>query len=193
MNIRSASLVVLLPLLVACGDDGGPTAPPLPVTVSGTIQNVNGATIPANARVLVIWEVSSGSPDYAYVWGEGTVHSNGTFSIVFAENPPAAALNNGQLGVGLLVLTTDQNIDEGQLPDTFDAQALLGISEDHAVIFTKNLTGAAAADWPGRFAGYGVGEVERSTTTFDSFRKVGFDQLRIVVDDFEKLNPPNWT
>ena len=194
MGARHGAFVLLAPLLAACFESSvGPRAPALPVTMTGTIQNLNGATIPANARVLVLWGVSAASPDYSYVWGEGTLTQNGTFSITFEENPPAAALNANQLGVGLLLLTTDQTLSVGQLPADYQFDGLLGISENHSVIFAQNLTGAAAKDWPGRFAGFGVGEVERRTTGFDTFKPVGLDALRIVVDELTNLTPPNWT
>jgi hypothetical protein len=40
--------------------------------VTGTIQNNSQASIPPDARLVVAWGVSSGSPDYSYVFGEGT-------------------------------------------------------------------------------------------------------------------------
>src|SRR5687768_4596737 len=92
MRLRALALVTALSLVASCGDDGI-TAPQLPVTFSGTIDIQNGTTVPANARVLVLWGVSAGSPDYSYVFGSGTLGANGTFTITFTENPPAAALN----------------------------------------------------------------------------------------------------
>jgi hypothetical protein len=41
--------------------------------------------------------------------------------------------------------------------------------------------------------GVSLPEVQRSTTTFDSFVDVGLDDLVIVVDDIANLDPPNWT
>jgi hypothetical protein len=35
--------------------------------------------------------------------------------------------------------------------------------------------------------------VERSTSGFDSFRKVAFDAVKLIVDDLANLDPPNWT
>ena len=175
-----------------CSDD--PVSPtPLPVTFSGTIQVNNGTTVPANARILVLWGVTAGSPDYDYVFGSGTMGSNGTFTITFTEAPPAAALNQNQLGVGLVILTTDQNLQQGQVPATYTYPGLLGISEDYSIIFTQNLSAELQADFPGRFNGYGLGEVERSSTTFDSFKSVPRDALKLIVDDLANLNPPNWT
>jgi hypothetical protein len=193
MTYRGIGLLLAASLVTGCGGDDGPTAPRLPVTVSGTVAVLNGTTIPANARVVVLWGVSSGSPDYSYVYGSGTVSPTGTFSITFAAEPPAEALNNGQLGVGLVILTTDQTLADGKVPSTYSFPGLLGMTVDHSVIFSKNLSAELAASWPGRFAGFGVGLVERSTTTFDSFKVSSLTSLRLVVDDLAKLHPPNWT
>jgi hypothetical protein len=145
--------------------------------------------------VLVFWGVSATSPDYTYVWGSGTVGTNGAFSITFDEEPPAAALNVNQLGVGLVVLTTDQELQEGQLPANYPTTNVIGISEDHSIIFTRNLDPELLQEieWAGRFNGYGLGEVERNNAGFDSFRSVARDALRLIVDDIANLNPPNWT
>ena len=192
MRLRALALVTALSLVASCGDDDI-TAPQLPVTFSGTISIQNGTTVPANARVLVLWGVSAGSPDYSYVFGSGTLGANGTFTITFNENPPAAALNQNMVGVGLVILTTDQTLGEGQVPANYTFPGLIGMSEDHSIIFTQNLTAELAADFFGRFNGYGLGEVERSTTTFDSFKCVARDALKLIVDDVANLRPPNWT
>jgi len=189
--MRTTLLLCALPLALACSDDPVGVGPP--VTVSGTISVQNGATVPANARIVILWGVSSGSSDYAYVWGTGTVSSTGAWSVTLPTEPPAAALNDGRLGVGLVLLTTDQGLADGQVPDNYAWPGLLGMSEDHSVVFTKNVSAAMAADWPGRFDGFGVGLVQRSTTSFDSFTRVGLGDIVIVVDDLANLNPPNWT
>jgi hypothetical protein len=138
-----------------------------------------------------LWGVSSGSPDYSYVFGTGTVNQNGAFSITFDESPPAAALNNGTLGVGLVLLTTDQTLVEGQVPSSYAFPGVLGFTEDHSIIFRG---GTTSINWAAAFPlGYGVGLVERSSTGFDSFSLTGLDDLRLVVDDLQNLNPPNWT
>ena len=153
MRMRQIALLATATLLGACGDEPtGLVSNELPVTISGTIQIRNGSTIPANARVLVLWGVSSGSPDYDYVFGEGTVAPvPGTFSVTFTANPPDAALNNGTLGVGLVILTTDQALAEGQVPATYQFPGLLGLSEDHSVIFVKSAVSATDLTWGPRF------------------------------------------
>jgi hypothetical protein len=192
MTSRSLALLFAASTCIACGGDDGPTAPSLPFTVSGTVVVRNGTTIPSNARVLVLWGVSATDPDYSYVYGTGTVTPAGTFSITFDAEPPAAALNNGQLGVGLVILTTDQTLAQGQVPASYTYPGVIGMTADYSIIFTKNLS-AGAPTWASRFAGYGVGLVERSTTDFDSFKVTSSTSLQLIVDDLSKLHAPNWT
>ena len=188
MRLRSLA-VLAAPLLLSCGDE--PTGVSLPITVSGVLSGPDAASVPPNARVLVVWGVTAGS-DYSYIFGSGTVGTDGRFSITFNAEPPAAALNNGRLGVGLLVLTTDQTLGDGRVPDGTPPPPVLGLSEDHSIIFAKGTQ--SQVDWAANFSnGYHVGEVQRSTTGFDSFTRVGPDDLVIVVDDLANLNPPNWT
>jgi hypothetical protein len=191
MSLRARALMMLAGVALAgCSDSTGP-ADAVAVTVTGVIENRNAATIPANARVVVLWGVSSGSPDYSFVFGTGTVSPGGEFSISFDGPPPAAALNNGTLGVGLVLLTSDQSLGEGQLPSNYSFPGLLGFTEDYSIIYRS---GTAGIDWAADFPpGYSVGEVQRSNVGFDSFIRVGLDDLRLVVDVIQNLNPPNWT
>ncbi|HET9425594.1 MAG TPA: hypothetical protein VFO55_09495 [Gemmatimonadaceae bacterium] len=192
MRIRALPVLAALSLAAACGTDA-PTGPQLPATFSGTIEVRNGTTIPANARVLVLWGVSATSPDYSYVYGTGTVGANGTFTITLPAVPPDAALNLNQVGVGLVILTTDQNLAEGMVPSGYAYPGLIGLSENHSIIFTRNLSPDLSAKWYGRFDGYGLGEVERSTTGFDTFKVAAPNTLEIVVDAMANIRPPNWT
>ena len=188
MSLRAPALMMVAGVALAGCSDA--TDPGDAVTVSGVIENRNAATIPANARVVVLWGVSSGSPDYSFVFGTGTVSPGGEFSITFDGPPPAAALNNGTLGVGLVLLTSDQSLGEGQVPSNYGFPGVLGLTEDHSIIYRS---GAPGIDWAAACPpGYSVGEVQRSNVGFDSFIRVGLDDL-LVVDVIQNLNPPNWT
>lgn len=183
----------LLPLAIACGDD--PTAPVTQITFTGTTTIRNGSTIPSNARVVVIWGVSATSPDYSYVWGTGTINPAGAVTITFNGPPPAGALNLGQVGVGLVVITTDQNLAEGVLPANYSTQSVIGASEDYSIIYTTGLTTqtTTAIPWTARFNGYGLGKVERSTTGFDTFAVADPSTLKLVIDAIANIHVPNWT
>jgi hypothetical protein len=79
--------VVLTAALAGCNDSTHSSAG---FVVTGTIQNSTQAPIPLNARLLVAWVVSSESPDYTYVFGEGTLDpAAGTFRIQLAQAPPS--------------------------------------------------------------------------------------------------------
>src|SRR4051812_11294910 len=53
-------------------------------SIAGRIRFKKDVVVPPNARVLVVWSVSSGSPDYLYVYGEGTIRmADSTFKVVF--------------------------------------------------------------------------------------------------------------
>ena len=164
MRLRSLAALAL-PLLLSCGDD--PTSVTLPITVSGVLAGPNAASVPPNARILVVWGVTAGE-DYAYIFGSGTVGTDGRFTITFNSEPPAEALNNGRLGVGLLLLTTDQTLGEGRVPDGTPPPAILGLSEDHSVIFAKGTQ--TQIDWAADFPN-GVSR-RRGAAIHDGFRFV---------------------
>jgi hypothetical protein len=194
MRLSRLLLAAALPVAIACGDDG-PTAPVTQITFTGTTTIRNGTTIPSNARVLVLWGVSATSPDYSYVFGSGTINSAGNVTITFNGPPPAGALNVGQLGVGLVVITTDQTLAEGVVPANYSFPGVIGLSEDYSIIYTSELTAetTAAIPWTARFNGYGLGKVERSTTGFDSFAAVDPSTLKLVIDALANIHVPNWT
>jgi hypothetical protein len=194
MRNLTRAVAVAAVLSTGCGDSSTGLKPnALPVTISGTIQVRNATTVPANARVLVLWGVSATSSDYAYIFGEGT-QSNGQFSVTFTQNPPAAALNNNRLGVALVIVTTDQTLAQGQVPGNYAFPGLLGAMEDHSIIFINEAGAQTGVTWESRFpAGYSLGEVERSTTGFDSFKRVALNLARVVIDAINNINVPNWT
>ena len=144
-------------LLGACGEENNP---PPAFVVSGTIQNNTQAPIPTHARVLVVWVVSSGSPDYSYVLGEGSLDPGSvTFSIAFNQPPPLEALNDSALGVGIIMVTTNQSIGNGDDISAVPETELIGAAGQYAVIYVRNPQQAAQhCDWAGDFeTGYGVG------------------------------------
>ena len=194
MKPRLLAVAALLPLAISCGESG-PTAPVTQITFTGTTTIRNGTTIPANARVLVVWGVSATSPDYAYVFGSGTINSSGAVTLTFDGPPPTAALNLGQLGVGLVIITTDQTLAEGMLPANYNYPGLIGASEDYSIIYTDDVSSDIASNitWTTQFNGYGLGKVVRSDTSFDSFTIVEPSTLKLVIDAMSNINVPNWT
>lgn len=195
--------ILILVSLLAVGSCDGPTEPGPGEepgddgsTVGGTIQNNVQVAIPADARIVVGWAVSSGSPDYTYVFGDGTIdRSNGTFEVTFEGPPPVAALNAGVLGVGIIVATTDQEVGTGDdLADVLESE-IVGAAGAYGVIYVADTDGAAASrSWAEEFgAGYGVGMGQEVPGSFDAFIPVGASGAVLVIDDLENIDFVNWT
>jgi len=181
--LRTAT-ALLLCFSYACGDEddvgsGG-------VSLSGSIT---GEAPPTAAKVSVVWSVSSGSPDYAYVFGDGDF-SGGQFTLNFVEKPPVEALNSYGVGVGFVVLVPDDvEISEGVLDD--ESLPIQGISNDHSVLWIA--PAASGPDWAEDFdTGYGCGACVPAAEgeTFDSFEPVSCDE---VVIDTGDVGVCNWT
>jgi hypothetical protein len=186
-------LALVLPLTAGCGDDPTGSSDGL-LTVGGSVVNPTGQPIPANARVIIGWVVSSTGEDYTYLFGEGTVAGN-AFRITLRQPPPAAALNAGNLGVGIVLLTADPNIHSGvHLEDVLvDPAQLLGATGRFAVIYTAS--GAAQTrDWAAAFdPGYGVGTGVERAGDFDAFEPVAPTSMELIVDDLDNIDFVNWT
>src|SRR3954462_68091 len=71
----SASLALALAAtLGGCGGDStGPGEGASQVTASGTLVGPKVADLPEGAHLVVLWTVSAGTPDYVYVFGNGTI------------------------------------------------------------------------------------------------------------------------
>lgn len=192
MRIQSALIATLLVAsAVACGDSNDPGTG---FVVSGTIQNNTGSPLPANTRVLVAWTVTSGTPDYSYVFGEGTINpANGTFQIQFDQPPPAPALNTGQLGVGIVFATTNQTVGTGVHVDDVAVEELIGAAGRHGVIFIGDPSiqiPGWAADFP---TGYGVGVGVDVENDFDQFQPASQSSVVLIIDDLANIDFVNWT
>ena len=198
MRLRAVTATVFTALaLVACGDSPTGTGIELPYVVSGPLENRTGAPIPEGARVVVLWGVSSGSPDYAYIYGHGTIdRATNRFSVTFDAAPPAEALNQPQgLGVGLVLVTTDAALADGRLPADYDTSKIIGASGQHAVIYLAGSPSQAPTGWPRSFRrGFNVGEgITIPNSSFDGFAPIAADALRVIVDDLANIDFVNWT
>jgi hypothetical protein len=184
-------LLLVTSAAAGCNDSNGSSDHVF--VVSGPITNVSGQPIPSNARVVVAWVVSSGSPDYTYIHGEGTVEGS-SFSVSLSP-PPAAALNQGQVGVGIPVLTTNAGLRTGvRLEDvSVSPEELLGATGQFAVIY-KATDAVTYVDWADAFPlGFGAGHGVERPGDFDAFEPVAPTSLELIVDDFENIDFVNWT
>ena len=186
------SVLFFTAIAAGCQDGTGPGG----FVVTGHIQNNTQAAIPANARLVVVWGVSSGSPDYGYVFGAGTIHRfNGTFRIQLDQSPPLEALNAGELGVGLIVVTTDQLEDGDIITSSSQMTGVLGLTGQHAVIFVADTNATQVRAWAGAFdVGYSVGVgVEVPDEVFDIFVPGSRSSPVLIIDDLANIKVVNWT
>lgn len=163
-------------LLVACSGGGGTAGTNLgqdPGASGGfSVRATDTASAPAGSKVVVLWSVSSGSPDYLYAFGSGTLNGS-QVSISFPSSPPEEALNGGVLGIGLLAVI-DGDLPEGRVQD-FDESKVRALSAHHAVVYRANASGSLLetgwdASFPVGFAcGRCVPKEPDSESPFDSF------------------------
>ncbi|WP_437274949.1 hypothetical protein WME90_27265 [Sorangium sp. So ce375] len=171
------------------GEGGGGTGG---FTFSGPIT---GETVPEDATVVVIWPVSSSSPDYAVSFGKGSV-SGATFTVGFGSAPPRVALNRSGVGVGIVaLLPPGTQLPEGKLdPETVDI-TLLGVSPRHAVIW-RDASGEGLG-WSDSFPdGFACGKCVDSPPGegFDFYEPVDCSQVEVqTTSDADSLDGCNWT
>jgi len=186
-----ATLAVSLTVLAACGDSNGSSDDAF--VVSGPLTNVSGQPVPANARVVVAWVVTSADPDYAYIYGEGTVEGD-AYRVSFPAAPPTVALNAGEIGVGIVLLTSGNGLHSGmRLEDAPANTVLLGGTGNYAVIY-KAVDAVTRVDWADPFPlGFGAGVGVDRPGDFDAFAPTGATGLELIVDDIDNIDFVNWT
>lgn len=165
--------------------------------VTGHIENRTQASIPANARLLAVWGVTAGSPDYSYVFGEGTIDPLlGTFRMLFDQPPPIKALNRGALGVAFIMATTDQSLQVGDsIGNSYPVTEIIGVTGQYAVIFVQNRD-TLMSTWVDAFDdGYsvGVGVKALPTEVFDTFAPTSRSSAVLIIDDLANIDIVNWT
>jgi len=201
-SLLAVPALLLAFVLAACGDDD-PVNPPATgvYTVSGKLKCNKATTVPADARVLVAWSVSSGSPDYMYIYGEGTANmADSTFRVTFDSLPPADALNRYGLGVGLVFVTTNKAIAEGKYvgmaADSLFEGAFVGGAPDYAVIYINGSPDSVALgrSWAKKFqTGFNTGKGVRTTGTFEEFEPTPATGIEMIIDELSNLDWVNWT
>ena len=193
-TLLSGLLSLTLPVLLSCGES---TDLDLDSSfrVTGTIRNNTQTNVPADARLVVAWVVTSG-PDYTYVFGEGEVHAaGGTFELVMREPPPAPALNGGALGVGVIVATTDLSVSIGDDLKEVPQEDIVGAAGSYGVIYVSDHAAATAAwPWVADFEpGYAVGIGEAVPGSFDHFAPISASDVVLVIDHPDNIEFVNWS
>jgi len=188
-------LAVLAWSAIGCGDDGGggggtpdaPTqvdaaidgalidAPMGALTVSGTVATGG----PATGVTVVLWQVTSGSPDYTWKYGMGT--SSGTmFMVTVGMTPPAEAINSYGVGVGIVgLLPAGTTIPDGMV--TSSQLMTASFSDRYAIIYRAPTANAGVVPWITPFPeGLSCGRCVDEATGFDTFTPVACPMVQII-------------
>jgi hypothetical protein len=175
---------LLLALSAVIGCESSSPRPTSGGAVSGSVDEAVGGE---GRTAALIWMVSTGSPDYAYKLGEGTI-AKGKFSITLAGDPPAEAINSFGLGIAMvLVPPPGEAWPDGRLPQSVFNSTIAGISARNSVIWrTKSLdfgdAGIPADFWGSDFPpglSCGVCTPAPPGSSFEEFAPSACDQLRI--------------
>jgi hypothetical protein len=194
--VRRLAMAAVVAAAVSAGCDTA-SGPAPQFVVSGPVQNNTQAAIPAGARVVVVWGVSSTSPDYSYVFGEGSLSPDGTsFQVRFDQPPPVEALNGAVLGVGMVVVTTNQAIGTGDDLSTIPQSDIIGVAGQYGVIYVADPDKATqvrgwAAEFP-RGLSVGIG-VSVPDSAFDKFAPESPSNVVLIIDDLANIHIVNWT
>lgn len=147
--------------------------------------DVVGSDIPADADLIVLWAVSSSSPDYAYEYGDGS-SSGPRFTLSLADAPPPdLALNDygagRRVGIGFVALVPSGSAPPEGVLDPDAELTLLGTSAT-PIIWREGAPGGDLS-WAALFeeATYECGRCVPAGEgeTFDTFEPVDCDQLDI--------------
>lgn len=165
--------------------------------VEGEVRARDGQALPDSGTVVITWVVSAGPEDYVFVYGMGT-QRGAEFVVQLDAPPPAEALNNATLGVGVVLLVPeDSAVSEGRIEGReFEEGALevVGVAGRYAVIYRAGEEpGLAWADeFPLGFScGRGVDAV--TSQDFDTFEPVDCSTLVLDIGDLESADFVNWT
>jgi hypothetical protein len=176
------------------GNDTGTDVSSDGFTISG---NYSGTDIPAGSKIAILWMVTSGSPDYAYKLGEGTM-GDGSFSITLPEPLPSECVNSWGAAVGLVVaMRSDLTIPDGEIEGD-EPEGLLGVSARQAIIWREAALDGNGPSWANDFSvGYSCGQCVPTGETFDAYEPANCDDS-IVIDGLDGLDGEepefcNWT
>jgi hypothetical protein len=191
---RFLTLASVLAAFVACSGGAGTPVNPSPGGAGGVVSVTASSqgSLPSGGKVAVVWEVSSGDPDYAYIFGTGSVQG-AQASLSFEAAPPADALNAGKFGLGL-VIVVDQStpLPDGKMKGelTFPISAA---APDYAVIYRNTTETLLENGWDKDFPqGYACGQCVHHDSGFDTFAVVDCSAVKLV--PYSKgLKGCNWT
>lgn len=218
--LRSAPLLLMLAvMLVACSDEVAPIGPTdSKVKVSGRIENPLGLELPSTTKLIVVWSVSTSSPDRNYIYiPTSPTRTGDSFSFLLPDSLADIACNTRGTdpsdslymrgGVGIIVLIDDPEgllIDglvlEGPGGDSVLAYRtfLKGAVDNSAVIYRKGSSKAVSAwrPWLDTFPqGFKMGRGVKMDVGFDIFAPYSTSEKPVLRIDTsgKSFTFPNWT
>lgn len=208
-NCFFAMVICTACALAACSDTTTPatTFPTYKYSFTGRISNPKNLTIPNDAYLSVVWEVSKGEPDYGYFYGEGYLdRTKNTFTIGFNEDLPVEALNRNDSNVGGLGVAGVQLLTSPTSKPKLIGKQLSEPSEkDYKVWGGMNWSGiiyiggdSSKVDWRSwakNFKqGYNYAIGVDNGTTFDDFAPADTKDIVLLIDTVKSsFRFPNWT
>jgi hypothetical protein len=187
VKLRWIGVLLITYLASGCSED--PTQPGESIVISGS---VSGSALSANARVLAAWIVADASPEFLYVFGEGSIDSAaGTFEFRLDRPPPPEGLLVGGIGIGYIIVTSNQTATAGTFLSSVPEGELLGAAPQHAIIYRS--TEAQVTDWLAAFpSGLSIGEGVDLPGAFDGYVPSAVDEVEIIIADWASLSWVNW-
>ena len=199
--------------VAACGgqDHGDPQASAPPLALEASL----GSAPDEASEAVVMWNVTSGEPDYLYLWGRASVEGD-SFKLVLHSRPPAAAMNNSGLGVGMIMLAPrsagfrdgmQSDADEG-LYENFrgasERQAIIYVDREQANARIEAMSSTLTADelksarehWLFDFPpGYscGTARAAQSGEAFDGYAPIDCSKVEVRLGKLEEFEFPNWS
>ncbi|MBS1560227.1 MAG: hypothetical protein JSS89_01345 [Bacteroidetes bacterium] len=218
--LRSAPLLLMLTvMLVACSKDVAPTGPTdSKVNVSGRIENPLGLELPSTTKLIVVWSISTGSPDRSYIYVPSSpTRTKDSFGFWIPDsladiacntrgtNPSDSLYMRG--GVGFIVLVDDPDalLKDGLVLSGPSGDSVLthrtflkGAVDNSALIYRKGSSKAVSAwrPWLDTFPkGFTLGRGVPMDVGFDIFVPYATSEKPVLrIDTSAKsFTFPNWT
>lgn len=209
------SMAVLVAFAVnACSDDDAAATPvvkPL-IGLTGALSNPNNISIPPTVKLVAIWNVYEGSPDYIYAFGFGTLSSDRkSYSFSLNDVPPEIALNGEgvdpaspeffRLGVAYLVLLDDPM---NKIPSNMmlssegppEGTQVYGAVDNTGIMYVRTNGDVDDKQWALQFPqGYSIGVGVRVEDGLDKFVPTNETSRPLLIDtsrNLEAFTFPNW-
>lgn len=218
--VRSALLLLMFTvMLAACANEVALTGPTdSKVNVSGRIDNPLGLALPSTTKLIVVWSVSTGSPDRSYIYvPSSSTRTADSFGFWLPDslvdqacntrgtNPSDSNYMRG--GVGFIVLVDDPDglltnglVLSGPSGDSILAHRtfLKGAVDNSALIYRKGSSKAVSAwrPWLNAFPqGFTLGRGVSMDVGFDIFVPYSTSEKPVLRIDSSSTSFtfPNWT